>query len=366
MSATPAHHATRLLPPLLRAMHDAAHGGDRRPLASLLLAHRAQLGTLAQALVDERLAVHAYTTITTLGLGGLWPRDALTLLHDQFTQQQHRSAQLLDAAAAVTAALRTNGIEHLVLKGLPVAHRWYGGSGARFTWDLDVLVREADVPRALHTLHHLGFAPPTGTRRLTRVVRRVAHALECRRADGLSLDLHWAFRRLPGVQFDAERVFAGRQMVEVSGQALPVPADEDTLTQVLLGIAADVDRSRCRLRALWDAYVILRERPAASWAPYLAARRADGSAGLVAAALSLVVSLLDPADASAVMPALRTAPVPPRARLHADHAAAIWSRPPNALRGHLDFAAWQPLPTWRYWPWWAATLPWRMYFARRL
>jgi hypothetical protein len=190
--------------------------------------------------------------------------------------------------------------------------------------------------------------------------------MECRRPDGLSVDLHWAFRRLPGLRFPADEVFADRQFYELGVRRYPIPSDEHMLVQVLLGIAADVDRSLCRVRSLWDAYLILRARPVSDWTSFLRRREMEGCLGLVTNAIALVIHRMDAteefADLSHAIEMHRgTLPV-----LQPEHAAAILRRPPHSLRNHVLFASWQSQPLWRYWSWWASTLPARAFFARRL
>ena len=342
------------------------HARDSRSLASLLLTRRKELDEVARVLVDERLGVAAYAATESLSLGGLWPRPVLARLRDQWTGQQQRNAQLLDALVAIDSAFGDAGIEYLLLKGLPLADRFYGGVDRRFTWDLDLLVRESDFARGLNALARIGVHPPSFAVGFHRAARQVAHALECRRADGVSIDLHWAFRRLPGLRFPADQLFRDRRFHELGGHRYPIPSDEHMLVQVLLGIAADVDRSLCRLRSLWDAYLILRTRPVSDWTEFLRQREMEGCLGLVANSIALVIHRMDAADEFAdLLHAIRTyrdtLPV-----LQPEQAAAILARPPHALRNHLVFASWQSQPQWRYWSWWTATLPARAFFARRL
>ncbi len=374
------HRVPELATALLAAMQAAsrstapcsptdASSGDsvqpRRALAAFLLTHRSALDELAEWLVDERMAVHVHATMASLGLGGLWPRSAFERLQDQWTKQQQHTAQLLTALAEVTHAFQAAGIEVLVLKGLPLASRWYGGVGARFTWDLDLLVREAELPRAVDLLGGLGFVPPAGTTPFLGVARRVAHALECRRADGLSLDLHWAFRRLPGVTFDAARVFADSQSVVLNGLRCRTPSDEDTLTQLLLGIAADADRSLCRLRSVWDARLLLSATAPAEWGSVCERRRGDGATGLLRAALAIVGHRLDLTDSDSSRRTRLAEFDSVHGLVNRADALELLSRQAHDWRGHRDFAAWLGVPGWRYWGWWAATLPARAFFARR-
>lgn len=342
------------------------HRGDSRDLASLLLTRRRDLDECARVFVDERLGVYVCAATESLSLAALWPGPVLARLRDQWMRQQRRNADLLQALATIDSAFGAAGIEYLLLKGLPLADRLHGGIDRRFTWDLDLLVRESDVARGLGILTGLGVHAPSLTFGLHRVARRVAHAMECRRQDGLSVDLHWAFRRLPGLRFPAADVFRDQRLHELGGRRYRVPSDEHVLVQVLLGIAADVDRSLCRLRSLWDAYLLLHTLPASGWTAFVSRREAEGCLGLVANTIALVIHRMDAADE---FPELLHAMETSRngdAVLDPERAATILARPPHSFRNHLEFASWQAQPAWSYWSWWAATLPARAFFARRI
>ncbi|MGZ8248884.1 hypothetical protein, partial [Methylomagnum sp.] len=56
---------------------------------------------------------------------------------------------------------------------------------------------------------------------------------------------------------------------------------------------------------------------------------------------------------------MRTVTNPEQARI-------ILTRAPHGLENHWLYARWQPLPQSQYWSWWAATLPLRFFFARRI
>ena len=348
------------------AILKALQRGEPRAAASRLLIHRRVLDDVARFLVDERLGVYAFATTQSLALGALWPAPALERLRDQWQRQQQRNATLQGALAEIDSAFGRAGLEYLLLKGLPMAARFHGGVGHRFTWDLDLLVREPDVARACRVLRDLGVRAPAFTIVARRLAMRVAHALECTREDGLSVDLHWAFRRLPGLRFPSGEVFRESRFQELDGQRYPVPSDEHLLVQVLLGIAADVDRGLCRARALWDAGLLLRATPDRDWTGFLERRGHEGCRGPVVNALALAVHGTFSADEFGPLlqelgrggDGLR--PIGP------ERVATILQRAPHSLRNHLEFASWQDQPAWRYWSWWGATLPARAYFARRL
>jgi len=346
---------------------DALHRAPTRSIAGLMLSHRTRLDALATWFVAERLGVSVHAATDSHGLGALWPGSARARLADQWSRQQQRSAALLGALAEIDGAFDREGVEYLVLKGLPLSERLEGGVGRRFTWDLDLLVRERDIPRATVALGRVGFSPPRLARGLLPLARRVAHAVEFRRNDGISVDLHWAFRRLPGLRFPADRVFAGRRSIALDGKPFPVPADEHLLAQLLLGIAADADRGLCRWRALRDAIMLSREMKSIDWEDYLEDREAEGGLGLACHALALVVHAFRAEDEFRAL-LDRIAPVLGRLGRAGGRSRflEILARPAHDPRNHLEYATWQDLPAPAYWSWWAVTLPARAFFARRL
>ena len=346
---------------------DALHHAPTRSIAALLLSHRTRLDVLADWFVRERLGVSVHAATQSRGLAPLWPTSACARLEDQWSQQQQRTAALLATLAEIDRAFARDGIEYLLLKGLPLSERLEGGVGRRFTWDLDVMVRERDLPRATVALGRVGFPPLRLAQGLLPLARMVTHAVEFRRNDGLSVDLHWAFRRLPGVRFPADEVFASRQSIALAGTAFPVPSDEHLMTQLLLSIAADVGRGLCRWRTLWDTFLLLRKMKSTDWERYLEARAAQGCRGLTGHALAGVVSAMGAEEE--FRPLLgRIAQVTGRKDAPAtrERFLAALARYPHDPRNHLELAAWQDRPQWAYWPWWAITLPARALFARRL
>lgn len=341
--------------------------GEVRPLAARLLSRRLALGDWVNFLVDERLGVYAYALLAEHGAQSLVAGPAGEPLRAQWAAQQERDRQLLAELQAIHVAFEAAGIEFVLLKGLDFGERFYGVGGRRFTWDLDLLVRPADVATALREIDRLGFRKPRFTLGLERIAPFAAHALECNRPDGLSVDLHWTLRRLPGLRLDAERPWRDglrRRLGEVECRVL---ADDDALLLLLLGIAADVDRSLCRVRSLWDASMLLRARPDLDWESFFAARAADRSLGLVANALALVVhGLREEDEFPRLTSALATLPRGVLTLHGAADAAAILERAPHSLANHAAFSRWQPLSLPAYGAWWATTLPLRFFFARRV
>jgi hypothetical protein len=102
---------------------------------------------------------------------------------------------LLDELARIAARFSAVGIETIILKGAALLLTVYPHPALRPMGDLDLLVREADVPRALNAAQDLGFGilrPGVSEARL-----RTKHeiALARRLADGtpIYLEIHWRF-----------------------------------------------------------------------------------------------------------------------------------------------------------------------------
>lgn len=344
----------------------ALRRGDRRGLTARLLSRRPTVREWVDFVVAERLAVHARALLDDAGLGALVAGPVGEPLRDQWQDQQARDARLGAALATIAERLRGEGIPFMPLKGIGFGERFYGGPGRRFTWDLDILVPRRHAFAALDALERPGFRRPPLSCGLERLAPAVTHAIECRDRAGTSVDLHWTLRRLPGLRFDEDAVWRDARPARVAGVECLRPADEDSLLLILLGIAADVDRSLCRIRSLWDASMAIEAMADIDWGGFLERRRRDRSLGLVVNALALVLHGLGCAEA---FPSLSRA-LDSHAALctvpDAATAARILARPPHSVANHRLFCRWQPLPFGWYAAWWAGTLPARAFFARRI
>lgn len=344
-----------------------ARQGSQREVARMLLANRTRLHELAHWYTQERLAVSVYSQLNFYGLKGIWPNASVRLMEDQYEQQQLRTELLLETLRGIDSRFQEAGVEYQLLKGLPLAERFYRGIGNRFTWDLDILVRSESLPQASEILEGLGLRAPRFSKGVLWGAKRVTHALEFQGQGGVSIDLHWAFRRLPGVRFPTEDVFGSGSRTDFAGGSYPVASDEYLLAQLLLSIAADVDRGRCRWRALWDTFLVFEQMPLSQWGRFLARREAEGCLGLIAQATAIVVHSMGVSERYREILERCEERVRGRmAMIGLEDIRRLLSRSPNDIRNHLEFAHWQEVSWWRYWGWWGVTLPARAFFARRL
>jgi hypothetical protein len=112
--------------------------------------------------------------------------------------QASRIARNLSIQAELLRVCRTlseRGIDSIVLKGVPLAHRVWGGLGRRerAMLDNDVLVRVADVGKAASVLEALGYRPFQNRPLPSRFDVEFELAFVTRTNSGaLFVDLHWA------------------------------------------------------------------------------------------------------------------------------------------------------------------------------
>lgn len=86
------------------------------------------------------------------------PSSTLDDLADAYARVSGKNRVILDEFALIARRFRQHGIHCIVLKGADVISRLYGVNGARPLSDVDVLVRESDLPAIDRLLIGLGFA----------------------------------------------------------------------------------------------------------------------------------------------------------------------------------------------------------------
>ncbi len=120
------------------------------------------------------------------------PPEVAEALRKQALGAAARSARWLAEELQVGEELDRLGIEWMVLKGAPMAERLYGSAALRPSDDLDLLIHEEDVERAVAALEARGYVP---REQATASRRRAWHhqvILDRAAAGGsLCLELHW-------------------------------------------------------------------------------------------------------------------------------------------------------------------------------
>lgn len=293
----------------------------------------------------------------------LLPSDCLAALSERAVEQPARVARLVAQAVELRDALAAAGIDCLLLKGFALATRHYPAPERRHQWDIDLMIPEEAMADAFRVLGGLGYqsrreAPdgPVIQDLISRVRRgllhRGQHSLGARRGD-LRIDVHWRIGGRLADHIDHDALWASRRAFEIRGQRFETLGDEQALTLLLLGIAADLKRGACKGKQWLDLYLALRAQPASrDWRAFLAHRRSER---LLRVAVNVLALLGSAWDCEGEWPALAAALEPHRTRVllpGAADAVALIERPRGAAenrrwygrlypRTRLHHAAWQ-------------------------
>ncbi|MBE2317982.1 nucleotidyltransferase family protein [Solirubrobacter sp. CPCC 204708] len=184
---------------------------------------------------------------------------------------QAAAARQRVASMAVLAALAAHEIAAVPLKGVLMAERLYGDAAARYSSDIDVLVRAQDLRPAVEVARGLGYGEPTDP------VDASGLPLLHFALDGdPALELHW---RVHWFETD----FAARALARA--EPGPVLRRADELAMLLLFYARDGLtglRQPADIAAWWDRYgedeVLAELRAVADEAPALADALKAGAA----------------------------------------------------------------------------------------
>jgi Uncharacterised nucleotidyltransferase len=272
-------------------------------------------------------------------------------------RQAERSKRLLAALGEILGAFRAAGVPCLLLKGLGLGARYYGGLDRRATRDIDLLVREGDLRAAEGALEAIGFRRASIVP-VRALALRFTHAFDCVRGD-LTVDLHWTLARHPSFRFDLEGFRGRRQVCAIGDLTVDVPCDEDALAFSALAAFRDLQRGALRARALVDIYRIGAACKGLDPAAFLARREAEGTRRITANVLALLLHALDARDA---LPAIAAVVDGARADVRVDATSHLRLLLPSRFAlGNRRFAiglyACSPV---RSFLWWLVSMPVRL------
>jgi hypothetical protein len=180
------------------------------------------------------------------------------------------------------------GITAVTLKGFHLALSLYGDPGLRVVGDLDFLVHEEDVARALVALEEMGYRPtPDWAAALHRVglahILRHASEMSLRSPENVEVDLHWR-TDWSVVAFPHEEILNAPASLPMADQCVLVPSPEVTRGLLLLhGQGA----GWAQLRWLVDVAETLEGVPADEIPDLLHELERQGARGALASALRL-------------------------------------------------------------------------------
>ncbi len=220
---------------LLRTASRAGpHEGDLGRIRSLVDSLM-QSGLVAWEAV-LRLADHHGTSALLyqnfLRLRDLAPPEVLAALRQSYEKNVHKSLFLARELIRILDCLDAIAAEVIPYKGIVLSEVYYGDMALRQSGDLDLFVREQDVPRIKNAVRELGYtvrvAIPDDAER-----DYIASGYECTfdsPAGKNLVELQWALQpRFYAVDFDMDGLFERAVNLEVAGRRVKTPSPEDLL-----------------------------------------------------------------------------------------------------------------------------------------
>ena len=218
-----------------------------------------------------------------------WVRDRL---RGHFETNAVRNRLLTAELTKVLARLAAQGIAAIPYKGPVLARTAYGDVALRRFADLDVLVRRADVLRAVAALRQLGYESRL---RLTPAQERAFLDVQCeypldRDRGRLTTEIHWdVVPREFAFHLDLDRFWSRARPIELDGLTVLTPSPEDLL---LILVVHGAKHFWARLAWLVDVAAVIEAHPEMDWTALLARAREGGAMRMLAVALTVVTDLL--------------------------------------------------------------------------
>ena len=152
------------------------------------------------------------------------PENVLGPLRTRYRLQEAQARRRTDELVRILPLFEEHDILAVPYKGPVLAQRLYGDLSLREFGDLDIMIRERDVPRAKDLMQHWGYEVIylKNSDQLAEHVRTNRELIFDHRADGTRLELHWRFAlQSLCVKHDPERFLQRFEMISLAGSQVP-------------------------------------------------------------------------------------------------------------------------------------------------
>jgi hypothetical protein len=270
------------------------------------------------------------------------PPEALAALRDRFRQNIKRNLRFAKELLRLLDLFGLAGIQAIPFKGPALAWSLYETPGLRFLSDLDLLVPQRDVKRALDLLTSNGYRrtdPDIGL----RFFSDSGEALLRRANESFEVDLHWRVAPAHFNPLDAAEIRARLAFIDVAGRRMPAFCPEDLLAYLCLNGAKNEWNSLaglCDLARLIDVCRL-------DWEAILARAARQRMSFIVSLGLCLAQDLLGsnlpPEVSSSIHADARAVALAASIRARLQNGLAWSSRDRLILRFRLLEGAWRKL-----------------------
>jgi hypothetical protein len=150
--------------------------------------------------------------------------EAAARLSSAYVGSAKRSLVLAASVSHSVSSLAGAGIPLIILKGLPLACSLYPDPALRPSFDLDLLIRPADLAVALEVLTHGGYTLAARVARYpASTLLRLDSEIVLQHPRRMPIELHWAISPddYP-FRVDPELMWRSRTVIEMGGALVPV------------------------------------------------------------------------------------------------------------------------------------------------
>jgi len=266
-------------------------------------------GDLFRRALAHRVAPLVHERLRPLARAGSVPEAAAEPFHRAYLQTLGGNTRRFVRLGRVLRALRRGGIRAAVLKGAHLAEAFYGNPGLRSMSDLDILLEEKDLGRAVDLLREAGLFAGENP---------------------LGLDLHTHLCvSIAGLDISTGEVLARARPVVVAGEEALGLCPEDLLLHLVLHLSVKDLFRVSALRGMCDVrQVVLGDRAALDWRRVARRAASWGMGNAVRLTLLLLEELLGFPVPEAPAHGLGPQGVDPRAR--------AWAREQMFGQGRQD------------------------------
>ncbi|UZT82599.1 nucleotidyltransferase family protein [Caproicibacterium sp. BJN0003] len=176
----------------------------------------------------HRVYPYVYKNLTAIE-GIHKDEQALTYLKQLCTMNMMNSLNLTKELCRVASAFESQGVRMISLKGPALAMSIYHSVSSRVSRDLDVLVNQKELDKAVDILLDLGYVLDKSLAELTpkqlAYYKKRAHHLGYI-SNGTTLELHWRFETSYD-RFDFDRVWANKTDADLFGTKIHILNPEE-------------------------------------------------------------------------------------------------------------------------------------------
>jgi hypothetical protein len=221
------------------------------------------------------------------------PPDQLARLKENYQKNTARNLLLTAELCRILQAFEAEGIEAVPYKGPALAVYAYGKPALRRFVDLDILVRKADVLRAMEILKAAGFVCSSSwTNAQQALLLRTQHNLSLSREEGLLVvELHWEVASsLFASSLQAEDFWGRLETMRLNNTEVRCLSPEDLLLSLCVHGSKHLWE---RLAWICDVAELVRTRQDMNWKVLLERAAAAESSRMLFLGVYLANSLLD-------------------------------------------------------------------------